>query len=83
MLGKRMMAVGLGALLAAGTASPVLAQISVVSDTDSVRAGELQVPVNKSQVLRVDRAYGKAPQSVEVTGADGEALIPTAISISQ
>ena len=60
MLGKRMMAVGLGALLAAGTASPVLAQISVVSDTDSVRAGELQVPVNKSQVLRVDRAYGKA-----------------------
>ncbi len=60
MLVKRIMAAGLGALLATGAASPALAQVSVVSDSDGVRAGELQVPVNKSQVLRVDRAYGKA-----------------------
>ena len=60
MLAKQLVVAGLGALLAAGTAGPVAAQISVVSDSDGVRAGELQVPVNKSQVLRVDRPYGKA-----------------------
>ena len=60
MLVKRIMAAGLGALLATAAANPALAQVSVVSDSDGVRAGELQVPVNKSQVLRVDRAYGKA-----------------------
>ena len=60
MRSKRLMVAGLGALLMAGAASPVIAQVSVVSDSDGVRAGELQVPVNKSQVLRVDRAYGKA-----------------------
>jgi pilus assembly protein CpaC len=47
-------AVAVGALLAA---QPALAQISVASD---VNAGELDVPVNKSQVLRADRAYTKA-----------------------
>jgi pilus assembly protein CpaC len=43
-----------GALLAA---QPVLAQVSVASN---VNAGELDVPVNKSQVLRADRPYSKA-----------------------
>jgi pilus assembly protein CpaC len=57
---NRLMVVGLGALLAAGASAPALAQVSVVSDSDGVRAGELQVPVNKSQVLRVDRPYGRA-----------------------
>src|SRR3954462_13126211 len=43
-----------GALLAA---HPAVAQVSVAS---GVGAGELDVPVNKSQVLRSDRPYSKA-----------------------
>ena len=43
-----------GALLAA---HPALAQVSVASN---VTAGELEVPVNKSQVLRSDQPYTKA-----------------------
>jgi len=60
MLARRIVAGALCATLAAGVATPVMAQVSVVTDESSVRAGELQVPVNKSQVLRVDRPYGKA-----------------------
>ena len=44
-----------GAALA--VAQPALAQVSVAS---GVQAGELDVPVNKSQVLRADRPYAKA-----------------------
>src|SRR3954454_15324761 len=44
-----------GAALVA--AQPAIAQVSVAS---GVQAGELDVPVNKSQVLRADRAYSKA-----------------------
>src|SRR6185295_18947970 len=44
-----------GAALVA--AQPATAQVSVAS---GVQAGELDVPVNKSQVLRADRAYSKA-----------------------
>jgi pilus assembly protein CpaC len=47
-------AAAVGALLAA---QPALAQVSVASD---VSAGELAVPVNKSQVLRTDQPYTKA-----------------------
>jgi pilus assembly protein CpaC len=43
-----------GALLAA---QPALAQVSVAT---GVGAGELEVPVNKSQVLRSDRPYTRA-----------------------
>jgi pilus assembly protein CpaC len=43
-----------GALFAA---QPALAQVSVAT---GVGAGELDVPVNKSQVLRADRPYSKA-----------------------
>lgn len=39
------------------TAQPCIAQVSVATN---VGAGELQVPVNKSQVLRADRPYSKA-----------------------
>src|SRR3954467_7670040 len=51
-----------GALLAAAAtalavAQPATAQVSIASE---VNAGELDVPVNKSQVLRADRAYSKA-----------------------
>jgi pilus assembly protein CpaC len=52
-----------GAALAAAAAGaivvaqPATAQVAVASGID---AGQLDVPVNKSQVLRVDRAYSKA-----------------------
>ena len=36
------------------TAAPAMAQISI-SSADDIRAGELEVPINKSQVIRVDR----------------------------
>src|SRR3954463_11344193 len=50
------------ALLAAAgaallAAQPAIAQVSMAS---GVQAGELDVPVNKSQVLRTDRPYSKA-----------------------
>jgi pilus assembly protein CpaC len=50
------------ALLAAGVAAiaaaqPAFAQVSIA---EGVHAGELNVPVNKSQVIRTDRAYAKA-----------------------
>ena len=60
MLGKRIIQATLVAGLLGGTAMPVAAQVTAISDSDGVRAGELSVPVGKSQVLRVDRAYTKA-----------------------
>ena len=48
------------ALAAIGGASPVAAQASAVSVADGVHAGEVAVPVNKSQVIRSDRPYSKA-----------------------
>ena len=45
------------ALVALGTAVPASAQVSLA---EGVHAGELAVPVNKSQVLRADRPYAKA-----------------------
>ena len=50
-------AVALGALATPGAA---MAQGAVISVADDVHAGELAVPVNKSQVLRTDRTYAKA-----------------------
>ena len=47
------------ATAAFAVAVPANAQITV-SDSDGVRAGELAVPVNKSQVLRSDRPFAKA-----------------------
>jgi pilus assembly protein CpaC len=47
------------AAAAFGLAVPAVAQITV-SEADEVRAGELAVPVNKSQVLRSDRPFAKA-----------------------
>ena len=50
---------GVFAAAAFGAAVPAAAQITV-SESDEVRAGELAVPLNKSQVLRSDRPYAKA-----------------------
>jgi len=47
------------AAAAFGAAVPAAAQVTV-SESDAVRAGELAVPLNKSQVLRSDRPYAKA-----------------------
>ena len=57
---KTIMISALGVLLAGAAMSPLSAQVTAISESDGVRAGELQVPLNKSQVLRVDRSYGKA-----------------------
>ena len=40
--------------------APAAAQVGAISLAEDVHAGELAVPVNKSQVLRADRAYAKA-----------------------
>ena len=52
-----------GALVAAlaitMTAAPAVAQVTI-SSADDIHAGELEVPINKSQVIRVDRPYAKA-----------------------
>ena len=48
------------ALAAVGAASPALSQVSAVSVAEGVHAGEVVVPLNKSQVIRSDRPYSKA-----------------------
>src|SRR5690349_95196 len=48
------------ALAAFGAGQPALAQASAISVADNVHAGEVAVPVNKSQVIRSDRPYSKA-----------------------
>ena len=48
------------ALAGAVFAAPAAAQISTVSVADGVHAGEIAVPVNKSQVIRSDRPYARA-----------------------
>ena len=47
-------------LAVASAASPAAAQVSAVSVAEGVHAGEVAVPVNKSQVIRSDRPYAKA-----------------------
>ncbi|MFL6733286.1 MAG: type II and III secretion system protein family protein [Sphingomicrobium sp.] len=48
-------------MAALASATPASAQTAAISVADEVQpAGELMVPVNKSQVLRVDRPYTKA-----------------------
>ena len=50
----------LASAAACAIAAPAAAQMGGVSVADGIHAGELAVPVNKSQVLRADRAYSKA-----------------------
>jgi pilus assembly protein CpaC len=59
MVGKA--ALGAAIALAATSLAPAPAAAQVtVSEADGIRAGELAVPLNKSQVLRVDRPFAKA-----------------------
>ena len=64
MVAKRISTAGLMAGLALTAVAVVptaaAAQPVVASDSDGVHAGQLDVAVNKSQVLRVDRPYAKA-----------------------
>jgi pilus assembly protein CpaC len=50
----------LGGMAALALAAPAAAQVSAISQDGGRHAGELTVPVNKSQVLRSDRAFAKA-----------------------
>lgn len=62
MLIRTFRSAALGASIAAAAiavAAPASAQITV-SPADDVAAGELAVPLNKSQVLRTDRPFAKA-----------------------
>ena len=53
--------IGVAIAIAATTAFPAIAAAQItVSEADEVRAGELSVPLNKSQVLRSDRPFAKA-----------------------
>jgi pilus assembly protein CpaC len=56
---KRTSAIAL-AVAASMWAAPAAAQIGTISVAEGVHAGELAVPVNKSQVIRSDRPYAKA-----------------------
>jgi pilus assembly protein CpaC len=63
MRGKLQLSLTLAAALAGAALvlpAPALAQSGITILSDDVHAGELAVPVNKSQVLRSDRAYSKA-----------------------
>jgi pilus assembly protein CpaC len=65
MIARTLKGRALGAAIAAiaistmAAAAPAAAQIAV-SEVDDVRAGELSVPLNKSQVIRSDRPFAKA-----------------------
>jgi pilus assembly protein CpaC len=64
MLNRTLKGAALGAVIACTAAAfvaavPAAAQITV-AESDGVRAGELAVPINKSQVLRSDRPFAKA-----------------------
>ena len=70
-------------LAAAGLAAsalpvPAAAQLTNISVAEGIHAGELAVPVNKSQVLRADRPYAKAlvgnPEIADVLPLTNESL---------
>jgi len=73
----------LALLAAAGFAAsappaPAAAQLTNISVAEGIHAGELAVPVNKSQVLRADRPYAKAlvgnPEIADVLPLTNESL---------
>ena len=56
----RRAALAASAALALVAAVPAAAQDGLISVAEGMHAGELAVPVNKSQVIRSDRPYSKA-----------------------
>ena len=84
MLNRTFRGAALGAAIAIaasafGAAVPANAQVTV-SEADEIRAGELAVPVNKSQVLRSDRPFTKAlignPEIADRSAGKGTADCP-------
>ncbi len=57
---QRVALIGVAGLTALTTTAAASGQSGGISVADDVHAGELAVPVNKSQVLRSDRPYAKA-----------------------
>ena len=57
---KSLTALALSLALAAGAAMPAQAQIASLTTTNVDHAGQLDVPLNKSQVLTVDRPFARA-----------------------
>src|SRR5688500_1754472 len=57
---KRAALLAAAGLAAITFAAPAAAQVGAISLAEDVHGGELAIPVNKSQVLRVDRPYSKA-----------------------
>jgi pilus assembly protein CpaC len=51
---------GIAALAFTLGAAPAQAQVTAIAQADGVHAGELAVPVSKSQVLRTDRPFARA-----------------------
>ena len=79
-MGARFKGAALGAVFAATAiiaAAPAAAQVTV-SEASEIRAGELSVPLNKSQVLRSDRPYAKAlignPEIADVLPLSNQSL---------
>jgi pilus assembly protein CpaC len=68
-------ALGVLALAAVGASAPVAAQVTIA---EGVHAGEVAVPVNKSQVIRSDRPYSKAlignPEIADVLPLSNQSL---------
>ena len=57
---KSLPLLALGAALAMGAATPAQAQVAALTASNVDHAGQLDVPLNKSQVLTVDRPFSKA-----------------------
>lgn len=57
---KSLTALALSLALATGAAAPIQARVAALSTTNVDHAGQLDVPLNKSQVLTVDRPFAKA-----------------------
>ena len=57
---QRAALIGVAGLIACTTSGAASAQSGGISLAEDVHAGELVVPINKSQVLRSDRPYSKA-----------------------
>ena len=57
---RRIALLAAAGLAAGAMAAPAAAQLTNISVAEGIHAGELAVPVNKSQVLRADRPYAKA-----------------------
>ena len=74
----RRAALAAAAVVAFVAAAPAAGQVGTVSVADGIHAGEIAVPVNKSQVIRSDRPYARAlignPEIADVLPLTDESL---------